>query len=85
MGGVDHPRAGRHLVQLIDEDRALLGKIIHDVAVVHDLLAHVDGRAKGVQGNLDDIDGPNYAGTEAAGLQEENALGRGLIAELVNV
>ena len=38
-------RALGHLVGLVDEDRAALAQLGHDVHVVHDLLAHVDRRA----------------------------------------
>jgi hypothetical protein len=34
----------RDLGLLVDEDRAALLEVFHDMLVVHDLLAHVDGR-----------------------------------------
>lgn len=41
-----------------------------------DFLADVNRRAEGFEGNLDDVDGADYACTEASGLEEEYALGR---------
>jgi hypothetical protein len=37
-------RSFGHLVQLLDENRALGLQVVDDVLVVHDLVAHVDGR-----------------------------------------
>jgi hypothetical protein len=39
----DHDRAARHVGQLVDEHRALGAQLLDHVAVVHDLVAHVDG------------------------------------------
>jgi len=84
VGRVDHSRAFRNLVQLIDEDRALFRQIVHDIAVVHDLFAHVDGSAKGIESNLHNVDCPHNAGAEAAGLQQEDTFGLWCSAVLVN-
>ncbi len=46
VGGEDHGGAVRHLVQLSHEDRPLLAQPINHEAIVHDLVAHVDGRAE---------------------------------------
>ncbi len=66
--GVDHARPLGHLVQFVDEDCALLGQVGDDVAVVDDLLANVDRCAKGLEGDPDDIDGPDDTRTKAARL-----------------
>ena len=83
MGGIDNPRAFRHLVQLIDEDCALLCQVRHDIAVMHNLLANVDWRAKGIEGNLHDIDSPHNAGAEAPRLEKKDPLGFRSAAALV--
>src|ERR1700678_2681826 len=83
MRGVDNPRAFRHLVQFVDEDCALLCQVGHDVAVVHDLFAYVDGRAKGIECNLNDVDGSHNSGTEAARLEEKYPLSFRFVAALV--
>ena len=46
MRRVDHGRAGRHLVELLDEHRAAALEIGDDVGVVDDLLADVDRCAR---------------------------------------
>ena len=61
-----HRRARRHLVELLDEDRALRPQVGDDVLVVDDLVAHVDRCAEFFQRALDDLDRQVNAGTEAA-------------------
>ena len=58
----------------VDEDRAAVLERLHDVPVVHDLLAHVDGRAVLLEGLLDGLDGAVDAGAVAAGRGEQDAL-----------
>ena len=65
----------RHLVQFIDKDRTLLRQIIHNVAVVHNLLADVDRRAKDIERDLHDVDRTHDASAEASRLQQQHALG----------
>src|SRR5882762_5846077 len=69
VSGVDDTLAIGNLVDAIDKNSALAGKLVDDVAVVHDLFADVDRGAKGVQCDADDIDGTNYAGAKATRLQ----------------
>ena len=46
MGREDHRRAGvGNFVEFLDEDRAFGLEALDHVAVVHDLVAHIDGRA----------------------------------------
>jgi hypothetical protein len=66
MGGEHHGRAGRHLVQLVHEHRALGLQALDHVAVVHDLVAHIDGGAVALERALDDLDGALDAGAETA-------------------
>ena len=66
-------RAGRDLVQLVDEHRAARAQILDDVAVVHDFVTHIDRRAVFLQRPLDDLDRPLDAGAEAAGLGQDDA------------
>jgi hypothetical protein len=74
--GREHQRgARRHVGQVLDEDRALGLEVVDDVGVVHDLVAHVDGRAELLQRALDDLDGAVDAGAEAARLREQDFLG----------
>ena len=64
--GEDDVRAFRHGVDGIDEDRAALLELVHDVRVVDDLLADVDGLAVERKGTLDRLDSPLDAGAVAA-------------------
>ena len=56
MSRKDGDGPDRHLVDLVDEDRALRLQVAHDVQVVHDLLADVDRRAVLVERPLDGLD-----------------------------
>ncbi len=71
VGREDHGRAGGHLGELLDEDRAEVAQPLDHVAVVHHLVAHVDGRAEQLDGALDDVDGAVDAGAEAAWIGEQ--------------
>jgi hypothetical protein len=62
----------RHLVELLDEDRAFRAQVVHHELVVHDLVAHVYRRAILLEGALDDLDRAIDAGTETAGLGEND-------------
>ena len=73
VGGEDGHRAGRDFVQLVDEHRAAGAQILDHVAVVHDLVTHIDRRAVFLQRPLDDFDRPLDAGAEAAGLGQDDA------------
>ena len=64
-----------HLGRVVDEDRAALLERLHDVPVVHDLLADVDRRAVLLERLLDGLDGAVDAGAVAAGRGEQDALG----------
>ena len=63
-----------HLGLLLDEDRAARLEIAHDVDVVDDLLAHVDGRSVVVECLLDSLDGALDSCAVAARRGEEDAL-----------
>jgi hypothetical protein len=73
--GAEHQRgAGRHVGQVFDEDGALGLEVVHHIGVVHDLVAHVDGRAEAGDGALDDLDGAVDAGAEAARLGQQHVM-----------
>src|SRR4029453_16322364 len=67
-------RALGHLVDLLDEDRALLLELGDDVDVVHDLLAHVDRCAVVLERLLDRDHGPVDAGAVSARRREQHPL-----------
>ena len=68
MGAEDHGGAVRHLGEGIHEHRALGAQVLDHEAVVHHLVAHVDGSAEALKRLLDDLDRAIHAGTETARL-----------------
>ena len=69
MGGKHHRLLavlGRYLAELLDEDRAARLEPFHDIAIMHDLVTHIDGRAVALQRQHDDLDRPVDAGAEPA-------------------
>jgi hypothetical protein len=74
VGAEDHRRVVGHLVQLVHEVGALGPQRLHDVPVVHDLLAHVDRRRADLQGQLDDVDRAIDPRAEAAGPGQHDIL-----------
>ena len=57
VGRQDDDRSLGHLVELVDEDGALVLQAAHHVEVVDDLLADVDGALVLLEGSLDRVDG----------------------------
>ena len=66
VGRVDEPRPVGDLVDFLDEDGALVAQLVHDVAVVDDLLAHVDGAVADLKGPVHHVDRAHDARAEAA-------------------
>ena len=60
-----HHRSCRHLIELVDEDRASLGKLRDDVPVMDNLLADIDGRAQLLQRQVHDVDGADDTGAKS--------------------
>src|ERR1700722_3988732 len=75
MSRIDHTCTFGHLVQFVDEDRALPSQVVDDITVMHDLFADVDRSAKRFQRNLHDVDGSHNTCAKAAGLEKENSFG----------
>jgi hypothetical protein len=67
MGAVDYALPIRDLIDVVDEDSPLLLKLFDHKAVVDDLFTDIDRRAKSLEGDADDINGPDYTGAEASG------------------
>jgi hypothetical protein len=74
MGGVNDPRTVGDLFDLVDEDRAFLGQLVHNIAIVDDFAANVDGRSEGLEGDANDVNGTYDTRAEATGLEEQHAL-----------
>jgi hypothetical protein len=78
LDGTGHPVRGENhggtvgnLGQLVDEHRAQCAQALDDVAVVHDLVAHVDRRTVLHQRAFDDLDRAHHAGAKSAGLGQD--------------
>ena len=68
-----HRPVVRHLVELVDEDRALGLEVLDDIAIVHDLVTDIDRPAVALDGALDDLDGALDAGAETARAGEQDS------------
>src|SRR5665213_2913386 len=66
MGRKNHARPGRRLVELVDENRTHTFEPFHDEAVVHNLMADIDGRPELLERQFHDADRAIDAGAEAA-------------------
>ncbi len=67
MRAENRAAALRHLLQLLDEDRAGIPQFVHDVFVVHDFLTHVNRRTIKVQCDFHHIDSPYDAARRILG------------------
>src|SRR4029077_1347585 len=74
VGAVNDALAVGDFVHGIDKNGAFALEFFDHKSVVNDLLAHVDGRAKGLKRDADDIDGANHPGADSAARQQEDAL-----------
>ena len=74
MGREHEGGARRDLAHVVDEDDALAAEFLHHQAIVHDLVVAVDGGLKDANHPGERLDGHLDAGTEAAGLRQEDDL-----------
>ncbi|MNP39630.1 hypothetical protein D3C76_1332150 [compost metagenome] len=72
VGGEDDDAVVRHLVEFFDEDSARLLELVHHIAVMYHLMAHIDGGTKLLQRALDDADGTIDTGTKTTWVGEQN-------------
>ena len=75
MGAEHEQRTLGHLCGVFHEHRTLGPQRIHDVTVVHDLVAHIDGSTEALEGLLDNLNRPVHTRAEAAGARKEDAHG----------
>jgi hypothetical protein len=76
MCGKDDWGILRHLVELVDENRASAFEVGDDPRVVHDLVAHVDRAAKPLERPFDDKDCAVDASAKATRTGHQNGKGR---------
>ena len=74
MRAVDQPLAVRDLVNFIHKNRALALQLLYYIAIVDDLLAHIDRRPKGIQRDPHNVNGPHNSGAKPPGLQQQQSL-----------
>ena len=72
MGAVDHDAALGHLVDVSTKVTPRAAEVVDDVPVMHDLMEDVDRRPLELQHLVDHVDGHVDAGTEAAGIGEDD-------------
>jgi hypothetical protein len=72
--GEHHDRALGHLVGLLDKHRTRFDQGVDHVAVVHDLVAHVDRGAVLLQRALHRLNGAIHTGAVATRLRQEHPL-----------
>ncbi|GBR07238.1 hypothetical protein GCM10007207_24040 [Asaia siamensis] len=63
---------GGNLIELLDENRALLFEILDNGTVVHDLMTDIDRRAIAAQGFFHHADGPINASAKATRPGQKN-------------
>ncbi len=67
VGRKDHRGVGIwNLVELLHKNGAFCSQGVHNVTVVDDLVAYIDGRPVFLECQLDDLDGAIHTSTEAA-------------------
>ncbi len=81
VGAEDGHGARRHVLQRLDKARAFRLERFDDMAIVDDLVAHVDRSAMLGQRPLDNIDRPNDAGAKPARLSKNDLHSPDLLAE----
>ena len=73
VGREDHRRrSGGNLIEVVDEYRALGAQGIDNVAVVDNLVAHIDRRSVNRQRAFHRVDGAHHAGTETTWRGEQD-------------
>ncbi len=69
MCGIDDALTVRHVVYLMNKDRAFFCQLVHDITVMDNFAANVNGRPKSFQGNFHDVDRTHNASAKASRLQ----------------
>ena len=82
MRGKDERRAFGHLGEVVNENGATLAQIVDHGAVVHDLVADVDGGAVNGERAFDDRNGARDARAKAARLCEKDLHGQTFCRDL---
>jgi hypothetical protein len=76
MRAEHHIRARRNIVQVFHEDHAALFERAHHMLVMHNRVAHIQGRAERLQREIDHLDGIRDACAEPARRRQQHFLHR---------
>ena len=74
MSAENDAGARRHLAQFLDENGTGAAQFVDNVAVMDDLLAHINGGAVKIEHNFHDVDRAHHAGAKASRPQEDDLL-----------
>lgn len=77
MGAVNDPHPFGNVIYIVNEDGTFFSQLIDHEAVVHNLLANIDGGAESIEGNIHYVDGAHHAGTKTTRLEKEDPFARG--------
>ena len=85
MGGVDYALSIWHIVDFVDKDGALFRQLIHNIPVMNNFAADVDGCTEGFERDFNDVDGTDNTSAEATRFQQKYPLliGRYLAGDTV--
>jgi len=72
VGTEDYRSPVRHRIEFVDKYGTLLAQALHDKAVMHYFVTHVNGCPKDLQGALDDLNGAIHTGAEAARVSQND-------------
>jgi hypothetical protein len=76
MGGKDRHRAIGHIVEVLDKHGALGPQTVHDMGVVDDFMADIDGPRMRIDGAFDNGDGAFHPGAKATRPRQKDGEGR---------
>src|SRR5262245_9411525 len=71
VGAINHTLAIGNLINAVDEDRPFPLELLYHEAVMDDFFADVDRRPKRLQGDADDINGPDDPSAKATRLKQQ--------------
>ena len=72
MSRIDDALAVGNVVDFMNKNRAFIGQLIHNIAVMYDLAANIDGRTEGFKSDLHNIDRADDTGAEASRLEQQH-------------
>ena len=71
---IDYALTRRNFLDFVNKNCAFFRQLIHHKAIVNNLPAYVNRGAKGIQGDLHNVDGANDTGAKATGFEQQDTL-----------